>query len=175
MTTLLEPWWNGQKRYTGLSTDERPTDARNGDMIIEIDTRKIFLYSEEDDTWYEQPTGSGDGGSDSEDKWTTADVAISNTDASGEMGFCVPALADEPLLWSMDAVWVTAGETMHVTIPLYKGQINLSKAYFMIPSRWEYDLALVLEVTGSVQETPGSLIITGDCAIAASSGYIKEA
>lgn len=170
MITLLEPWWNGQKRYTGLSTDERPTDARNGDMIIEIDTRKIFLYSEEDDTWYEQPTSSGDGGSDSEDMWTTADVAISNTDASNELGFCVPVLADGPMPWSMRPVRVTAGETIHVTMPLYKGQIILSKSDFKNPSFIAYGITVVLEVTGSVEELPTTLRITGDCAIAASSG-----
>ena len=64
MVTLLEPWSNGQHRYAGLSTDEKPTtDIRNGDLFIEMDTGTSYLYSQEDDTWYEFSSGGGGGGS----------------------------------------------------------------------------------------------------------------
>ena len=33
--------------YIGLSTDEKPTGCRNGDTFVEIDTNKLFAYSEE--------------------------------------------------------------------------------------------------------------------------------
>ena len=64
MVTLLEPWSNGQKRYAGLSTDVRPLDAKNGDLFIEMDTGTSYLYSQEDDTWYEVSSGGGGGSTD---------------------------------------------------------------------------------------------------------------
>lgn len=62
MLTLLEPFSNGQMKYTCMSADEKPMDARNGDVLIEIDTGKIYFFSEDDNDWLEQPVGSGSSG-----------------------------------------------------------------------------------------------------------------
>lgn len=46
--------------FFGLSTDEKPTrvaggcKVTNGSMFIEIDTKKVYLFDEENSTWYEQ-------------------------------------------------------------------------------------------------------------------------
>jgi hypothetical protein len=43
----------------GLSTDEKPIHAVNGRSILngstflEMDTAKVFIYSESNETWYE--------------------------------------------------------------------------------------------------------------------------
>ena len=47
---------NGNKpvlEITGKSTDEKPTDANNGDRFIEIDTGKIYHFDEETKQWLE--------------------------------------------------------------------------------------------------------------------------
>lgn len=64
MLTLAESWTNGQRRYFGLSKDGKPLYASNGDLYTEMDTAKIYLFSAENNTWYEQPTEGGGGGSD---------------------------------------------------------------------------------------------------------------
>nr|DAR82839.1 MAG TPA: hypothetical protein [Caudoviricetes sp.] len=44
----------------GKSTDEKPIDVFDGKVIgnasefYEMDTKRIFFYSEDDKTWYEQ-------------------------------------------------------------------------------------------------------------------------
>lgn len=41
-------------QYVGLSTDNKPTeDIGNGSIFIEIDTKKIYFYDEENSTWRE--------------------------------------------------------------------------------------------------------------------------
>lgn len=46
--------------FFGLSTDEKPVDkvdgikVTNGSMFIEMDTKKIYLFDEENQIWYEQ-------------------------------------------------------------------------------------------------------------------------
>ena len=39
--------------FYGLSEDDKPTNAKNGSVFIEIDTGKSYMYSAGDDTWYE--------------------------------------------------------------------------------------------------------------------------
>lgn len=48
--------------FCGLSTDEKPTDAKNGSTFLEIDTGNIFKFDEEGKNWYEQPQGGGGSG-----------------------------------------------------------------------------------------------------------------
>ncbi len=37
-----------------LSTDTKPTEGmKNGYKCLEMDTKKVYLFSEEDSTWYE--------------------------------------------------------------------------------------------------------------------------
>ena len=43
----------------GLSTDEKPIEKYENNLIVnsstyfEMDTQRLFIYSEEDSTWYE--------------------------------------------------------------------------------------------------------------------------
>ena len=39
--------------YYGLSTDEKPSKAPNGSSWVEMDTGKIYFFSEDGQTWYE--------------------------------------------------------------------------------------------------------------------------
>ena len=38
----------------GLSTDEKPIDVGNASAFYEMDTKKVFLFDEENKTWIEQ-------------------------------------------------------------------------------------------------------------------------
>ena len=41
-------------QYVGLSTDNKPTEnVGNGSIFIEINTKKIYFYDEENSTWRE--------------------------------------------------------------------------------------------------------------------------
>ena len=40
------------QRYVGLSTDTKPT-AGNGDLFLEMDTSKVFMYDESGTSWVE--------------------------------------------------------------------------------------------------------------------------
>ena len=62
MVTLLkvgDECWAKQLEICGLSTDEKPINAINGiDIVngstfVEMDTTKVFMYSQSDSTWYE--------------------------------------------------------------------------------------------------------------------------
>ena len=73
--------------YKGLSTDEKPTGCRNGDIFAELDTSKIWMYDEESHAWLD---GAGNSVPDSEDSggddWTTfyiGNIAVSAYDDSG--------------------------------------------------------------------------------------------
>lgn len=48
--------------YFGLSTDTKPTDARNGSKFTEIDTGVILMYDEENGEWNEVSSDGGSGG-----------------------------------------------------------------------------------------------------------------
>lgn len=39
--------------FYGLSTDQKPTDVKNGSIFIEINTGKSYMYSASNNTWYE--------------------------------------------------------------------------------------------------------------------------
>lgn len=44
-----------------LSTDEKPTDVKNGSVLTEIDTGKQFLFDSDSRTWHEYSGGGGGG------------------------------------------------------------------------------------------------------------------
>ena len=37
----------------GLSTDTKPTDVNNASMFYEMDTKKLFMFDEENSIWHE--------------------------------------------------------------------------------------------------------------------------
>jgi hypothetical protein len=46
---------NLANEYSGLSTDEKPTDGiGNGSIFVEIDTGKVYFYDAAGQTWIEQ-------------------------------------------------------------------------------------------------------------------------
>ena len=62
MVTLLkvgDECWAKTLEICGLSTDEKPigiingVDIVNGSTFVEMDTAKVFMYSQSDSTWYE--------------------------------------------------------------------------------------------------------------------------
>ena len=40
--------------FFGLSTDTKPTNAKDADIFYEKDTQKVFLFDEDNQTWLEQ-------------------------------------------------------------------------------------------------------------------------
>lgn len=38
----------------GLSTDTKPTNVNNASVFYEMDTKKIFMFDEENSQWLEQ-------------------------------------------------------------------------------------------------------------------------
>ena len=38
----------------GLSTDVKPTDVNNASVFYEMDTKKVFLFDEQNGQWLEQ-------------------------------------------------------------------------------------------------------------------------
>lgn len=54
MAYTFNPYPGRANEYVGLSTDQKPMDAPNASSFYEMDTKKMFLFSEEDSTWYEQ-------------------------------------------------------------------------------------------------------------------------
>lgn len=72
MITLIRAAWQTEYRnpeFIGLSTDGYPlsTDpaVKNGARIYFMDTGETYEYSQEDDSWFEVPTGGGGGGASS--------------------------------------------------------------------------------------------------------------
>ena len=41
-----------------LSTDEKPTDVKNGSTLVEIDTGKGYLFDADSKAWKQIPQGS---------------------------------------------------------------------------------------------------------------------
>ena len=37
----------------GLSSDEKPTDVNNASLFYEMDTKKMFMFDEENIVWHE--------------------------------------------------------------------------------------------------------------------------
>ena len=49
--------------FNGLSTDTKPTEARNGDKFRELDTGTTYIFDEDGGEWFEMAvTGGGSGG-----------------------------------------------------------------------------------------------------------------
>lgn len=40
-----------EKNYVCLSTDDKPTRATNGSMLIEMDTKDIYIYDADNEEW----------------------------------------------------------------------------------------------------------------------------
>ena len=40
--------------YYGLSTDTKPLDVNNASIFYEMDTKKIYLFDEQNGVWLEQ-------------------------------------------------------------------------------------------------------------------------
>ena len=61
--TTVNPWVQNEAifEFFALSTDTAPTETfnnikiLNGSSLKEIDTGKLYLYDQENDTWEEQP------------------------------------------------------------------------------------------------------------------------
>ena len=47
-----------------LSTDEKPTDVKNGSVLTEIDTGTQYLFDADSGTWIEYSGGGGGGSAD---------------------------------------------------------------------------------------------------------------
>lgn len=41
------------KEWGGLSTDEKPADAKNGSTFLEMDTGKVFMFDGANNVWRE--------------------------------------------------------------------------------------------------------------------------
>ena len=53
---VLEPVLEGTKNYAEgscLSTDDKPTEYANGSKMLEMDTSKLFVFDEANNTWRE--------------------------------------------------------------------------------------------------------------------------
>lgn len=46
MVTYVSP-----NEFRGLSTDNKPTNAKNGDIYAEMDTGKMWIYDEQNARW----------------------------------------------------------------------------------------------------------------------------
>ena len=56
MVTYAKPVNNFQYEFSGLSTDTKPTqadypDMRNGSTFMEIDTKTLYFWDAEGQTW----------------------------------------------------------------------------------------------------------------------------
>ena len=54
MITMKNIYGGVPAEIYGLSTDIKPTDVRNASVFDEMDTKKIFLFDEENGVWLEQ-------------------------------------------------------------------------------------------------------------------------
>lgn len=41
----------GPNEFRGLSSDSKPTNARNGTIYVEMDTGKMWIYDEQNARW----------------------------------------------------------------------------------------------------------------------------
>ena len=39
------------REYRGLSTDDKPTDAENGAVFVEMDTGNVLMYDSDNKLW----------------------------------------------------------------------------------------------------------------------------
>ena len=49
---------NLTEKLAGLSTDNKPTNVRNGSIFVEMDTSKISFFNEDDGQWEELESGT---------------------------------------------------------------------------------------------------------------------
>ena len=49
---------NLTEKLAGISTDTKPTNVRNGSILVEMDTSKIFFFNEDDGQWEELESGT---------------------------------------------------------------------------------------------------------------------
>lgn len=55
MLTCLNAFEAGQQKYVCLSTDTKPETANNGDILVEMDTGKSYMYDASGEEWVETP------------------------------------------------------------------------------------------------------------------------
>ena len=58
---MVTTWDTINTSYRGLSTDAKPTECRNGDTFLEIDTSKQYIWDAEGNQWVEQESSGGGG------------------------------------------------------------------------------------------------------------------
>lgn len=49
--SMLSIIGRSEKDYVCLSTDTKPTKATNGSMLIEMDTKDIYVYDADNEQW----------------------------------------------------------------------------------------------------------------------------
>lgn len=56
MITRIESYACGRQVYDhfGLSTDTKPTDVTNASTFYEMDTKKAYMFDEQNQKWLEQ-------------------------------------------------------------------------------------------------------------------------
>lgn len=60
--------------WVGLSSDPKPTECRNGDTYVEIDTSTLYAYDEENQQWVKQYSGGGSDSGGSSDGETDSNL-----------------------------------------------------------------------------------------------------
>ena len=55
MITKVKPVGNARAELYGLSTDEKPAEnVVNASVFYEMDTKKVFMFDEQNKVWHEQ-------------------------------------------------------------------------------------------------------------------------
>ena len=118
---------NSTTTYNGLSTDQKPTNAHNGDSFLEMDTATFYMYDEENTQWEEVASGGGGGGNTNsvqtitgtlENPWGDVDFAklkagLINGDADARLRFDATALGFEEYIqpitcYSNDSAFISS-------------------------------------------------------------------
>ena len=109
--------------YAGLKDDTKPIIARNGDLFIEMDTGKTYLFDEEGVDWVEQPASGGGGGGGSSDFAIATVGLITSGDAPNGIIY-VANVDQEGTTYTSYNFMASMTETIYVV--LYKGYANYS-------------------------------------------------
>ena len=158
---------NLTSEYFGLSTDEKPTDGRNGDSFVAMDEGKTYIYDEEGSQWVEQPASGGGGGGDSD--FSIAEVTIDTKNATSLFTFYGAITIDDipqVIECSGTSMIVEPGNN-DITIPviLYKGA-----AYAYITDTNDK----IYKISGNVDILEDNdMIIAGNCKIQIGGGEPK--
>ena len=154
--------------YIGLKDDQKPIIARNGDMFLEMDTGKTYLFDEEGATWVEQPASGGGGGS-SDVSLATVTVLVTDEETyntcsiAGAIG--VYDESDDPAYFIVTE-WFpnnySQPESIDVIMYHGSGILQISDA-----NHAQVSGSGTLTQTGP---TEYSCMITGDCSITLSAG-----